>query len=218
MTESRVTQLDNEAGLRDVLSDIVANCDRCGSCLTVCPLYGVTKLERSVARGKNSAIKAMLAQGLPIDAQISEMFNYCLLCKACANNCPSKIKTDEAMIKVREYLTAQVPASTVHHIIGFFMKNNFLISVAAAAINIAKKTRITALLPNEMIATEFTKTQYQKMFTGPALAPGQPHSDKRNKITAKSKIAYFRGCAMKLFFPEAAADSVRVLSKIGQVT
>ena len=37
---------------------LVSQCDRCGNCLTVCPLFGSKDIESSAARGKNSILPA----------------------------------------------------------------------------------------------------------------------------------------------------------------
>ena len=37
---------------------IISQCDRCGACLPVCPLFGARDVESSSARGKNTLIRA----------------------------------------------------------------------------------------------------------------------------------------------------------------
>ena len=44
--------------------ELVSQCDRCGNCLTVCPLFGSRDIESSAARGKNSILRAMADGGL----------------------------------------------------------------------------------------------------------------------------------------------------------
>ena len=87
--------------LQDV-NDIVSQCDRCGTCLTVCPLFGARDIESSSARGKNNIIRGMVQGVIKEEKQVSEVVNFCLLCRTCVDSCPNKIKTDDAMIGIRQ--------------------------------------------------------------------------------------------------------------------
>ncbi len=94
---------------------IVSQCDRCGACLPVCPLFGARDVEKSSARGKNTIVRALAEGGIEPTPEVLAAVNFCLLCRACTENCPSRVKTDEAMIDVRQYLaekTGGVGANT----------------------------------------------------------------------------------------------------------
>ena len=72
------------------VNDIVSQCDRCGTCLTVCPLFGAKDIESSSARSKNNIARGQL-QGVVIpSAEVLNIFNVCLLCRTCVENGPSK--------------------------------------------------------------------------------------------------------------------------------
>ena len=86
------------------IEQIVSQCDRCGNCLTVCPLFGAKDLEYASARGKNNIARAMVEGGIEANSQVSDVVNFCLLCGTCVNNCPNKVKTDEVMMNMRQYL------------------------------------------------------------------------------------------------------------------
>src|SRR5512136_3286276 len=96
---------DNEL-LREAKKN-VSQCDRCGTCLPVCPLFGVKDVETSSARGKNAIARALAEGGIEPTPDVLAAVNFCLLCRACVETCPSKNQTDEAMINVRQYLVNQ---------------------------------------------------------------------------------------------------------------
>ena len=53
--EERFDMIEHQR--QDVLKEIkhiVSKCDRCGTCLPVCPLFGIKGIELSSARGKNN--------------------------------------------------------------------------------------------------------------------------------------------------------------------
>ena len=93
---------DNEL-LQDAKKN-VSQCDRCGTCLPICPLFEAKGVETSSARGKNAIARALAEGGIEPTPDVLAAVNFCLLCRACVETCPNKIKTDEAMINVRQYL------------------------------------------------------------------------------------------------------------------
>src|SRR5574340_1114766 len=85
----------------------VSQCDRCGTCLAVCPLFGARDVEKSSARGKNVIVRLLAEGGIEPAPDVLAAVDFCLLCRACTETCPSRVKTDEAMIDVRQYLTGK---------------------------------------------------------------------------------------------------------------
>ncbi len=84
---------------------MVSRCDRCGTCLPVCPLFGVKGVEATSARGKNTIARALAGGGIEPTREALDIVNFCLLCRACVDICPAKVPTDEAMVDVRQHLT-----------------------------------------------------------------------------------------------------------------
>ncbi len=207
-----------DSKLKSDLKSLVAQCDRCGACLTVCPLYAVTAREKAAARGKNAILRVLLDGDLELDAGAAGALNYCLLCKACVVNCPCKVRTDAAMIMAREYLRQKAGISLVNRVIGGFMKSPSLIGFASLALKLGRLTGIAAVWPAGWIPEEFTRKEYQRLFSGPAgTAPAAKRAKTAAAAAGRPRVAYYQGCAMKLFFPKASADSVRVLSKAGRI-
>jgi glycolate oxidase iron-sulfur subunit len=97
--ESDMTEHNRDL-LREV-RDIVIQCDRCGTCLTVCPLFGVKDVEASSARGKNILARAVVEGGFAADGGCSKD-ELLSAVPHCIDNCPSKVKTDGAMIALRQ--------------------------------------------------------------------------------------------------------------------
>ncbi|EGO64474.1 (Fe-S)-binding protein [Acetonema longum] len=96
---------DKTALLKEI-NAIVSQCDRCGSCHLVCPLFAVKDREVCGSRGKINAARALIKGGIAPEAAILEAVEFCLLCGACTDVCASKVKTPDAMMKVRQYLAA----------------------------------------------------------------------------------------------------------------
>lgn len=189
----------------------VAQCDRCGTCLTVCPLFGFRDVERVSARGKNAITRALADGGLRPTPDVLAAVNFCLLCQACVENCPNKVRTDEAMIDVRQYLTDRAGGVGIKYkLLGGVMKRKAVVGMAAVALKVVRALRLNKLVPGGMAPEEYTRTQFLKAFAGPA-ALGSLDEPGTTAVLPTAKVAYFRGCGMEMMFPEAAEATREIL-------
>lgn len=190
---------------------IVSQCDRCGACLPVCPLFGARDIEASSARGKNVITRALAEGGLDPAPDVAKAIDFCLLCRACVENCPSKVKTDEAMIDVRQYLADRTGGTAVKYkAIGSFLKSRGLVKLASSALSVLRRLGLNNVFPYGMAPEEYTRAHYLATFAGPAaLGHRAPLSDVT--VTAATKVAYFHGCGMRMMFPAAVAESLKIL-------
>lgn len=199
---------------RTKLEKLVRKCDRCGACVQVCPLYKVDPRDRAASRGKIAITRAFLEGKLDGgDKALRHALDYCLLCKACTEVCPNKIMTDEAMIEMRDSLGEEHGLSPKYRLIGGFMGSNGLKKLASPAVSIAQHARLPRLTRYLLPKNAKTPPLDHK---GPALfRQGKPGASDIDLSKVK-RIAYFRGCAMKLFFKNASEASVNLLKKTGR--
>jgi glycolate oxidase iron-sulfur subunit len=90
--------------LKDLESDL-SKCARCGMCMAVCPLYGETRNETDVARGKLALLDGMKDNLFDHPRGVMERLNRCLLCGACGKHCPNSVDTQSIFLKARTILT-----------------------------------------------------------------------------------------------------------------
>ncbi len=82
---------------RDITEDFLL-CNRCGKCRSVCPVCQEEKREWSSARGKVELAEAFF-RGEPVEPEdFREVFEMCLHCKTCTENCPSGMRADEVVM------------------------------------------------------------------------------------------------------------------------
>lgn len=207
----------NKTADQDLLGEaqrIVSQCDRCGSCRTVCPLFGAKNIEGSSARGKNNIARALAMGGLEPTPDVMAAVDFCLLCRACVDNCPSKVQTDEAMIAVRQYLANKNGGVGVkYRLLGGVMKRRPLVKMAASALGVMRKMGINKLVPFGMAPGEYSREQFLSAYAGPA-ALGTAVPASTTTVSANSKVAYFYGCGMRMMFPEAAEQTVNIMKSI----
>jgi glycolate oxidase iron-sulfur subunit len=191
--------------------EMVSRCDRCGTCLPVCPLFGVKGVEATSARGKNTIARALAGGGIEPTREALDIVNFCLLCRACVDICPAKVPTDEAMVNVRQHLTDLTGGAGVkYRLIGGVLKRPVIVKAAAAALSILRRSGLNALFPYGMAPEEYSRAHFLTAFAGPAALGRQaPPSDVT--VTGKTRVAYFRGCGMEMMFPEAAAQTRNIL-------
>ncbi len=193
--------------------EMVNRCDRCGTCLPVCPLFGVKGVEATSARGKNAIARALAGGGIEPSREALDIVNFCLLCRACVDICPAKVPTDEAMVDVRQHLTDLTGgASAKYRLVGGVLKRPVVVKAAAAALSILRLSGLNGLFPYGMAPEEYTRSHFLSAFAGPA-SLGQKAPVSAVAVTDRTKVAYFRGCGMEMLFPEAAAQTRAILGR-----
>ncbi len=200
----------------DAARALVSQCDRCGNCLTVCPLFGSKDLESSAARGKNTILRAMADGVLEPTADVRAALDFCILCQRCVENCPAKVKTDEAMILARQYIADNSGGPTLkYRFVGGVMSRPWMIRLGAFGLLVARKLGLNKLAPFGAAPDEYTRTHFLAAFSGPA-SLGTAAAPSNAVPTENSRVAYFKGCGMQILFPEAASQTMEVLGRITQ--
>ncbi len=204
------------AEMKKLLIDAAAiarECDRCGNCTTVCPLYGEIDIESSAARGKNNLTLGLAAGVVKASPALLKAANFCLLCRTCAENCPTKVRTDEVMIALRQHLTDELGGLTAkYRMLGTIMKTRPLVKLAAFSMAVMRFLHINRFVPRGLVPNENRRSSFTAAYAGPALL-GQPVVPWESTIAHDSRVAYFHGCGMDMMFPDAAGSSIKLLEK-----
>ena len=88
--------------LNEEKTKALERCNKCGFCLAHCPIYKVTGVEWTGARGRISLIRSALLEGkLDIKELNDPVFN-CLTCNACVDDCPAGVQTADIIFSTRE--------------------------------------------------------------------------------------------------------------------
>ncbi len=89
-----------DAKKKDVTDDFLL-CNRCGLCRSVCPIFDVYHEEWAGARGKVELAEAFFRGEKLEDKDLQRVFDLCLHCMTCEENCPSGMRADEIVMAVR---------------------------------------------------------------------------------------------------------------------
>lgn len=90
--------------LKEQFYDEVAKCNRCGFCLSVCPIYAVRGMEWATPRGKNAIMRAIIEGKIDWTPEIEKSLFRCTGCRACTQTCFPSVETNEGILAGRECL------------------------------------------------------------------------------------------------------------------
>lgn len=76
--------------LKDFESEL-SRCSKCSLCESVCPLYGLSKNECAVSRGKLIMLHGVARGDLQLSKNIDKYIDMCLKCGKCSSFCPGGI-------------------------------------------------------------------------------------------------------------------------------
>jgi len=187
-------------------------CNRCGFCQTRCPVYRVTGLEASVARGHSARLRAVLEHELPFDDALRGSISECLMCRACTAECPPAIETDRIIVAARASYVAQGQPRLPRFLFRRLLMNRGALRTAAKLLGLAQRTGI-------MSAAKLLRLfpWFRGLAAAPEMMPA-PRSFLRDRVssdTAAKHVHYFVGCALEYALPEVGEATVQVLRACG---
>jgi glycolate oxidase iron-sulfur subunit len=192
-------------------------CNKCGLCLAGCPIYKVTGIEWTNARGRVALLRsAILDKRLELADLKDPIFN-CLTCNGCTEHCPPGVQMGDIIFKARQELLKQKGDSWIQRLLFQKMLPN--------PERLYKASRLLRLADVTGLHTLARKTGLTRLAgdAGKAevMVPRVPAGEGLKAIKrAVKKIdkpgysaAYFIGCYAPNFAPERAAATIRVLNK-----
>ena len=196
------------------LSEELIRCNKCGFCLAGCPIYKVTGIEWTVARGRLTLLRSVLDKELELRELTEPIFN-CLTCNCCVDHCPMGIATDEIILKARaERLKEEgqpwIQKLIFHKLLPHPSRLHKLIRPlgwlqASGLRSAAGHLGLTKLLGSAGKAEPILPPVPTGHHITSASSPKLEHP--------KYQVAYFVGCAGINLTPQVAEAAIRVLNK-----
>jgi glycolate oxidase iron-sulfur subunit len=204
--------------------DVLSQCIHCGLCLSVCPTYEITKLERSSPRGRIKLIKSVARGELPLSDTFSYEMNFCLDCQACETACPAGVKYGSIVEAARVEVNNSVYGSSLKERIKKLILNKIFTSkrtfrLTAKLLYFYQKSGIQKFLHSSGLFRIF----FPKLSEIDRLSPPVSRSFSDEVIpeysvpegTIKYKTAFLSGCLMNVMFADINIDTVDVLKACG---
>ncbi len=199
------------------MEEALQRCNKCGFCLATCPIYKVTGVEWTAARGRIAVIRgALLDHQLDLD-ELKDPVANCLTCNGCVEVCPAKVMTGDIIFKTREEMLKQ-------HGDSWIQKLAFRKLLASPPL-LHRASRFLRLVDVSGLRAAARKTGLTKLLgdAGKAetMVPGVPAGGglevikrfARKLDNPKYRVAYFVGCYAPALAPERAAATIRILHR-----
>jgi len=196
--------------------DQLRKCLKCGTCLSVCPLYAELKYESASARGRNALIEAVNKGELELSEVFRKKINFCLNCKSCVEGCPSGVRTDDLILCARADLVERGKFTFLERLIfRHLIKRGRLLPPVARWATFAgrwankilpEKNPLTLFLP---FPAGWKERIYPKIAKKP-LRKRVPEVVTVKK--PKMRVGYFFGCGTNLVYPEIGEAMIKVLT------
>ncbi|TEY03556.1 (Fe-S)-binding protein [Campylobacter sp. US33a] len=112
-------------------SEISDACVKCGKCIPSCTIHNVSADEITSPRGFLDLLGAYERKELRLDKNLKKIFESCFLCTNCVEVCPSHLKVDSAIEKVRHDIAKEFGIAWYKKLIFFFLRRRKILDVVA---------------------------------------------------------------------------------------
>jgi glycolate oxidase iron-sulfur subunit len=211
---------NGEEGSLLAIYDEVARCNRCGFCLSVCPVYAITGEERAVARGHNVHLQDIIEGRLMISKELKQPLFDCLLCRACVESCMSGVITHHNVITGRAaYMRTLGQSRLLEFVFSKVLpdpkKMDFYVRTAALGKRTGLDRALSALGVLKWFGRDKDKVVDLVQHLPWRTFRQSPEDSLGDLEEADRTVAYFVGCGTNYALPQVASSTVRVLKAAG---
>lgn len=193
---------------------VIDRCVHCGFCLDTCPTYVLWANEADSPRGRI----VLAGRGLEPESVLSEQmvthFDRCLGCMACVTACPSGVRYDRLIERVRPQVERRHRRSLrermFRRVLYETLPHPRRLRVLAPLLAMARRLRAGRLpgAPGRMVRLA------PRPATSPRTRPNLPaHTASRG--SARGRVGLLLGCVQRVFYPEVHRATIEVLAAEG---
>jgi glycolate dehydrogenase iron-sulfur subunit len=194
--------------------DLLADCVHCGFCLDSCPTYVLWAQESDSPRGRIELMREALDEGGRISSEMAGHFDSCLGCLACVTACPSGVRYDELIERVRPEVERQHARTFSERVL---RRTLFA--------TLPHPRRLRALAPLLPLVRAVPASVLPARFAGlTKVAPRPPsRAERRTRIPEltpaqgqpRGRVALLLGCVQRVFYSGVHRASIGVLAAEG---
>jgi glycolate oxidase iron-sulfur subunit len=193
--------------------EIVEDCVHCGFCLDTCPTYALWANEADSPRGRIVLIGDALDSAPTLSEEMVTHWDRCLGCMACVSACPSGVRYDRLIERVR-------PQVERHH--RRPLRERALRRLIFAAL--PHPRRLRALAPALGPARHLAGRLPGRLGTLPRVAPRTPlRKLVRHRLPERTpavgeqrgRVGLLLGCVQRVFYSDTQLAAIRALAAEG---
>ncbi len=196
--------------LAEAAQNMAAQCNRCGMCQAVCPVYKTTGLESDSARGKLALIVALHEKLTDAPAETLERLNRCTLCGGCQANCPRGVATVDAFLVARNALAdaARLPGIRRALLRKAFADPKRTATLAARFAAVQRRLVSSSAEARVTLAGRYPVPKITRPFFSDHYAP-------EDQGASGPEVILFAGCLVDKVYPFVGDGLARLLTDAG---
>ncbi len=194
--------------------EIVEDCVHCGFCLDSCPTYLLWAREADSPRGRIVLVDQGLRSPSPLSDEAVTHFDTCLGCMACVTACPSGVRYDRLIERVRPQIERNFdrPAGerAFRRLLFATLPHPRRLRALAPALAVARR------MPSDHLP-ERVRALMQLAPRAPLrrIRGGGPPERTAAQGQLRGRVGLLLGCVQRVFYPQVHEATVGVLAEEG---
>jgi glycolate oxidase iron-sulfur subunit len=195
--------------------EIVDDCVHCGFCLETCPTYVLWGAEADSPRGRIVLINDGLNAEGPMSDEMVTHFDRCLGCMACVTSCPSGVRYDRLIERVRPQVERRHRRSPAERALRKLLFETLphpkRLRVLAPLLSAGRRLGAERAMPERLAAVAKVAPQAPVGRAAKARVPEVTPA----MGTARGRVGLLLGCVQRVFYPGVHRATVHALSAEG---
>jgi glycolate oxidase iron-sulfur subunit len=195
--------------------DLIDDCVHCGFCLDSCPTYVLWGAEADSPRGRIVLMNDGLNTAAPMSDEMATHFDRCLGCMACVTACPSGVRYDRLIERVRPQVERNHPRSpgerAVRRLIYETLPHPKRLRALAPMLAVGRRLGAERRLPERLAAIAKVAP------TAPAGRAAKASVPERTPAVGapRGRVGLLLGCVQRVFYPAVHRATAHVLAAEG---
>ncbi len=194
---------------------VISDCVHCGFCLETCPTYLLWGAEADSPRGRIVLISDALESDAPLSEETVAHFDRCLGCMACVTACPSGVRYDRLIERVRPQVERQHSRPPRERALRALLQATLphprRLRALGPALALGRSLGLIDRLPQELAAPARIAPSVPALRT---LRTGVPVRTPA-RGAQRGRVALLLGCVQRVFYPEVHRATVHALAAEG---
>jgi len=187
---------------------VIDDCVHCGFCLETCPTYALWAQEADSPRGRIVLADQALHSDGQLSAEWVSHFDTCLGCMACVTACPSGVRYDRLIERVRPQIERGYERSATDRALRLLLFET--LPYPSRLQKLAPLIEAARRLPLPKRLRPLVKVAPGRPGPKPALPTYTPAQGAR-----RGRVALLLGCVQRVFYPEVHDATIRTLAAEG---